>query len=96
MWLGRIYMVSENEEVLNWKEDFGRKYQDLPVNEGDAGDMGFIPGSGRCPGGGMETHSSILAGKIPWTEKPDRLQPMGFQRVTQLSTHAPGYYTPFS
>ena len=27
-------MVSENEEVLNWKEDFGRKYQDLPVNEG--------------------------------------------------------------
>ena len=73
-------MVSENEEVLNWKEDFGRKYQDLPVNEGDAGDMGFIPGSGRCPGGGMETHSSILAGKIPWTEKPDRLQPMGFSR----------------
>ena len=74
-------MVSENEEVLNWKEDFGRKYQDLPVNEGDAGDMGFIPGSGRCPGGGMETHSSILAGKIPWTEKPDRLQSMGSQRV---------------
>ena len=27
------------------------------------------------------THSSILAWKIPWTEKPGRLQPMGSQRV---------------
>ena len=26
-------------------------------------------------------HSSILAWKIPWTEKPDRLQSMGSQRV---------------
>ena len=29
----------------------------------------------------METHSSILAWKIPWTEKPGRLQSMGSQRV---------------
>ena len=29
----------------------------------------------------MATHSSILAWKIPWTEKPGRLQPMGLQRV---------------
>ena len=29
----------------------------------------------------MATHSSILAWKIPWTEKPDRLQSMGLQRV---------------
>ena len=27
------------------------------------------------------THSSILAWKIPWTEKPGRLQAMGSQRV---------------
>ena len=27
------------------------------------------------------THSSILAWKIPWTEKPGRLQSMGLQRV---------------
>ena len=25
----------------------------------------------------MATHSSILAGKIQWTEEPGRLQPMG-------------------
>ena len=29
----------------------------------------------------MATHSSILAGKIPWTEEPGRLQSMGSQRV---------------
>ena len=29
----------------------------------------------------METHSSILAWRIPWTEKPGRLQSMGSQRV---------------
>ena len=32
---------------------------------------------------GMATHSSILAWRIPWTEGPDRLQPMGSQRVRQ-------------
>ena len=30
---------------------------------------------------GMETHSSILAWRIPWTEKPGRLQSMGSQRI---------------
>ena len=29
----------------------------------------------------METHFSILAWKIPWTEGPGRLQSMGSQRV---------------
>ena len=29
----------------------------------------------------METHSSILAWKIPCTEEPGRLQSMGLQRV---------------
>ena len=29
----------------------------------------------------MATHSSILAWRIPWTEKPDGLQSMGSKRV---------------
>ena len=29
----------------------------------------------------MATHSRILTWKIPWTEKPGRLQSMGLQRV---------------
>ena len=32
----------------------------------------------------VATHSSILAGKIPWTEEPGRLQPVGSQRVGRL------------
>ena len=32
---------------------------------------------------GMATYSSILAWRIPWTEKPGRLQSMGLQRVGQ-------------
>ena len=40
----------------------------------------------------MATHSSILAEKIPWTEKPGGLQSMGSQRVehdraTESHTH---------
>ena len=41
--------------------------KNLPTN---AGDVGLIPGSGRSPGGGHATHSSILAWRIPWTEEP--------------------------
>ena len=29
----------------------------------------------------MAIHSSILVWKIPWTEEPGRLHPMGLQRV---------------
>ena len=32
---------------------------------------------------GMETHSSILIWRIPWTEEPGGLQPTGSQRVRQ-------------
>ena len=33
------------------------------------------------PGGGNSTHSSILAWKTPWIEKPGGLQSMGSQKV---------------
>ena len=36
----------------------------------------------------MEPHSNILAWKIPQTEEPGRLQPMGSQSQTSLSIHA--------
>ena len=44
-------------------------------------DPGSIPGLGRSPGEEMVTHSGILAWRIPWMEKPGRLQSMGLQRV---------------
>ena len=60
-----------------------------PDGPGEAGGAGWIPGSGRSPGGGNGNRSSILAGISPWTEEPGRLQFMGLQRVkTTLSMHA--------
>ena len=57
------------------------------------GDVGPIPGLEIFPEEGndkkkikkkkkeMTTHSSIVAWKIPWTEKLGRLQSLGSQRV---------------
>ena len=42
---------------------------------------GLIPESGRYPGEGNATHSSILAWGIQWTEEPGGLQSMGSQRI---------------
>ena len=39
----------------------------------------------------METHSSILVWKIPWTQEPGRLQSVGSQEsdmTERLSTHS--------
>ena len=36
----------------------------------------------------MATHSSILAGEIPWTEEPDGLQSVGSQKVGHDTMHA--------
>ena len=58
-----------------------------PTNEGDTGNLGSIPGSGRSLEKEMATHSSILARIIPWTEKPGGQQSMGSQRVGHDSAH---------
>ena len=48
----------------------------------NSGDPGLIPGSGRSPGEErMATHSSLLAGRIPWTQEPGGLQSTGSARV---------------
>ena len=46
----------------------------------NAENAGLIPGLGRSPGRGNETHSSIPAWKIPWTEEPGGLQTMRSQK----------------
>ena len=47
--------------------------KNLPANAGHIRDSGSIPGSGRSLEGGMATHSSILAWRIPWIEEPGGL-----------------------
>ena len=53
-----------------------------PANVADTGNVGSIPGLGRSPAGRNGNHSSILAWKIPWTEGPGGLQPVGSQSQT--------------
>ena len=38
-------------------------------------------GSEDTPEEGMESHSRLLAWRIPWTEKPGKLRSIGLQRV---------------
>ena len=47
------------------------------------GDGGLISRLGRFLEKGLATHSTILAWKTPWTEKPGRLQSEGLQSVGQ-------------
>ena len=64
-----------------------KKKKNPPAN---AGDVVSIPEDPLEEG--MVTHSSILAGEIPWTEEPGRLQSMGVTKSqTGLTTHTCSY-----
>ena len=72
----------ESWEAFDFKQLFspftgGSMVKNPAVN---AGDVGSIPASGRCLEKEMATHSNILAWRIPWIEKPGRLQSMGLQK----------------
>ena len=57
--------------------------KNLPADARDIGDRGLIPGLGRSHGGGMATHSGILAWRIPCTEEPGGVRSIGSYRVGQ-------------
>ena len=59
----------------------------LPANAGDIRDMGSILGGEDALEQEMAAHSSNLAWKIPWAEKPGHLQSMRQQRVRQHGAH---------
>ena len=70
----------------------GSVVKNPPATTEDEGDMGSIPGTGRCPGRGNDSSSQSsclenahgqrsLAGCRPWAEEPGGLQAMGSQRA---------------
>ena len=69
----------------------GSSSKESVCNAGDTGDEGSIPGSEDPLEEEMATHSSILVWKIPWTEDPGRLQPMGLQRVSMTELMRDGW-----
>ena len=62
--------------------------ENLPVNTGDTGDTGSIPGLEDPLKEKMATHSSILAWRISWTEEPGGLQSIWSHRVDITEHHA--------
>ena len=55
--------------------------KNLPASAGDIADVGLVPGWEDPLEEGMATHSSVLAGRTPWTEEPGGLQCIRLQRV---------------
>ena len=69
---------------IPWKEEPAqvvRVVKKLPANAGDIKTQVHSLGQKDPLEKGMATHSSILTWRIPWAEKPGRLQPIGSQRV---------------
>ena len=56
-----------------WVSPSGSVVKNPSTNVEDTKDTGSIPGLGRFPGERNGNHSSILAWKIPRTEKPGEL-----------------------
>ena len=56
-----------------------------PANAGDIRDVDLIPGWEGPLEEGMATLSRILAGRIPWTEKPGGPQVMELRSGTEVT-----------
>ena len=79
-----MYLDHENGSLHEWNQCFhkkkgfpGRLKRPPPMQETQVQSLGQEDPLEKE----MVTHSSILAWRIPWMEKPDRLQSMGWQRV---------------
>ena len=82
-----VFRKTHNEQIHGFLNGSGG--EESTCNAEDPVDAGSIPGSGRYPGGGNATHSSILAWNIRWTEEPGGLQSKGLKEsdtAEQLSS----------
>ena len=82
-WLWSLRTVWVLELGRGWAgaSQVGLMVRNLPANAGDIRMQAWSLGWEDPLEEGMATHSSILAWRVPWTEEPGWLQPMGSQRV---------------
>ena len=77
----KVTELSQNKSINTiWGLQLALLVKNLPASAGDIY-PGFIPGQEDPLEKRMASHSSILAWKIPGTEEPVGLQPMGLQRI---------------
>ena len=67
----------------------GLSSKDFTSNAGDVGDAGSIPGTGRSPGGGHATHSSIPARKSRGERNLASYSPKGCRESDTTDTTEP-------
>ena len=74
---------------LNGASQFVLVVKNLLANAGNIRDMDSVRGWKDSLEEGTATHSSILAWRIPWTEKPGGLRPRGHREldVTEVTEH---------
>ena len=60
-----------------WASQGALVVKNPPANTGDVSGAGLSLRQEDPPEEGMATHSSILAWRIPWTEEPGGLRPVG-------------------
>ena len=68
-----------------WTSQVALVVTNPPASTGDVKDAGFIPGSGRSPGGGNGNPLQSSCPRIPQTEEASRLQFIESQSQTRLS-----------
>ena len=74
--------------MLNGASLVAKLVNNPSANAENAGDSGSIPGWENSLEMEMETHSNILAWKIPWTKEPGIAAVHGVTKsCTRLSTH---------
>ena len=66
-----------------WASQVALVVKNPPANVGDTRIGGSIPGLEDPLEESRATHCSVLAWRIPRTEEPSRLQPIGSNRVRQ-------------
>ena len=81
-YIATSYQLSISHMVVyTWGFPGGASGREPACQCKDIRDLGLIPASGYTLEEGMATHSSILDWRIPWIEKPGRLQSIGSHRV---------------
>ena len=76
-----IISLLQYSQLGTWASEVVLVVKNPPTSAGDIRGVGLIPGSGRSPGGGQATHSSILSWRSPGTEDSGRIHFTGSQRV---------------
>ena len=77
----RSELLSPDDSVIVTAFPNGSGAKESTCNAGDAGDMGLTLGREDPPEKEMAIHSSVLVWRIPRTEEPVGLQPIGLQKV---------------